>query len=151
MISTSATPYVVPQIGKIRSANHFGRKMSVTEPRTAPKRSVRIVNGHVQPDTAKIMLSRRTSPTATHVHVVMRSAMPLNKAKRTHALRSQKIRVWMTLTWKIVTFSIGVSSPGLPNRGADPRARWMSAGLPADIQRAQSPGTCKSAASLRGG
>jgi len=24
------------------------------------------------------------------------------------------------------------------NRGADPRARWMGAGLPADIRRAQS-------------
>jgi len=26
----------------------------------------------------------------------------------------------------------------MPNRGADPRARWMGAGLPADIRRAQS-------------
>jgi hypothetical protein len=73
-------PYVVPQIGKIRSANHFGRKMSVTDPRAAPNRSVRMVNGHVHPDAAKTTLSRRTSPTATQVQVVMESATPLNKA-----------------------------------------------------------------------
>ena len=79
-IRTSATPYVVPQIGKILSANHLGRKMSVTDPRAAPSRSVRMVNGHVQPDTAKTMLSMRTSPAAIHVHVVMRSATPLNRA-----------------------------------------------------------------------
>jgi len=35
------------------------------------------------------------------------------------------------------------------NRGADPRARWMGANLPADIQRAQS-GQVPCSATLRG-
>src|SRR5262245_51880696 len=60
-ISRIATAYIVPQIVKIRSANHFGRKMSATEPRSAPCRSARIVSGQVQPAATKTMLSTRSS------------------------------------------------------------------------------------------
>jgi len=37
-------------------------------------------------------------------------------------------------------WAVGFSSFSISgfNRGADPRARWMGAGLPADIRRAQS-------------
>ena len=80
MMTMSATRYVVPQIGKIRSANHFGRKISATEPRTAPSRSARSVSGQVHPDATSTTPSRTTKPTATHVHGVMRSITPLNSA-----------------------------------------------------------------------
>jgi hypothetical protein len=73
---THATMNVVPQMLKILMANHRGRKMSVTDPRSAPRFSAILASGHFQPLETSTTPSMSPPATATHVNAVIRLKMP---------------------------------------------------------------------------
>jgi len=82
--------------GRLR-ANHLGRYMSVTEPRSMPSRSATEVSGQRQPFPAKIRLSAATTPAAMPTRRSDRLAKPAYRTYIMHASMENQTAVWMTM------------------------------------------------------
>ena len=102
-ISRQPTRKKPPHSGKIRSANHFGGKISDTLPLTAPSRSATAVSGHLPPNAARTRPSTTIAAIAPHVQGVMRLKAPDISTYATHALKTANTIVWTALTCRTVS------------------------------------------------
>lgn len=135
MTAMHAMTKVVVHTGKIRSASHFGKKMSATDPLVAPRRSASSVKGQIHPNATSTTPSRTTRHTATQVHMVIRSVRPLNSVNTTQPLSTQKMIVWMSLIWNIVNFTIASRPPVRPRGPPNDQHQQRRAVLPRRLQR----------------
>lgn len=76
---------------------NFGRKISVTEPSSAPRFSAYTVKGHLQPLTSKTPPSRSMKLIPIHVRIDILSRSNVKKTMPTHMIIKIKINVWTTL------------------------------------------------------
>jgi len=84
---------IIPQIKKVRSAIHLGRKISVTVPLAAPSFSAYLVRGHFQPLIVNTAPSINIIMKEIHVTDVILSTIEVYKTIPTHMLNTRKIIV----------------------------------------------------------